>query len=347
MSDEKTVYFLGAGASNASDFGLPTMDGFFRKDDLVLENFSEFRRFIDSVFRGIPAGKLNLEDVITYLELSIDAFGSFGKCPDTYLYDAREQFNQYVRMRLVHKPIGGKIWCSKYKKIFRDLKKNDTIVTLNYDLVTETTLQAIRHENGQKQNHQLYEKMVQLLSPTIYTSGTLGIHVDKRNLESGWYLKLHGSINWYYCPNHDCLGHRIMTVLSMSVGDLPHVCNSCGSPLEMAIVPPTMNKAFGKYPKLGVIWSLARRELTTSTSVVFMGVSFRPSDYYLSWLIKSSFLGVNTKDKSVIVVDKCESVARRIEEMIGVKPIYYNNIDSYISSKAEDKKEDEDGKDED
>jgi hypothetical protein len=29
MPEEKTVYFLGAGASNASDFKLPTMDEFF------------------------------------------------------------------------------------------------------------------------------------------------------------------------------------------------------------------------------------------------------------------------------------------------------------------------------
>lgn len=233
---------------------------------------------------------------------------------------------------MLHKPVGGRLWCSRYKKIFRDLKKNDTIVTLNYNLVTENTLQAIRHENGQKQNHQLYEKMVQLLSPTVYVNGTLGIHV--RELDSGWYLKLHGSINWYYCSNLGCLGHLIMTVFPMSVSNLPRVCNSCGSPLEMAIVPPTMNKAFGKYPKLGVIWSLARRELTTSTSTVFIGVSFRPSDYYLSWLIKSSFLGADSKDKSVVVVDKCKSAARRIEELVGVKSVYYDNIDSYISSRS-------------
>lgn len=89
MSEEKTVYFLGAGASNASDFKLPTMDGFFRKDDLALKNFSELRQFIESVFRGIHSEKLNLEDVITYLELGTDKFGSFGKHPDSYLDDAR------------------------------------------------------------------------------------------------------------------------------------------------------------------------------------------------------------------------------------------------------------------
>lgn len=332
MPDEKTVYFLGAGASNASDFGLPTMDRFFRKDDLALKDFSELRQFIESAFPRISPQNLNLEDVITYLELSIDRFGSFGKHPDTYLYDAREQFNLYVRRRLVYESVDGKDWCSKFEKIFRHLNKNDTIITLNYDVVTENTLQAIRHENSDKQSLQLYNKMIQLLGLHIYWNGMLGIQVDKKDLQSGWYLKLHGSIDWHYCSNPDCLGHRFMTRLLISAGDFPYVCNSCGSPLEMAIVPPTMNKAFGKYPKLGVIWSLARRELTSSTSIVFIGVSFRPSDYYLSWLIKSSFLGVDSKDKSVVAVDTCKSVVRRIEEMVGVEPVYYDSLDSYISS---------------
>lgn len=331
MSEEKTVYFLGAGASNASDFGLPTMDRFFRKEDPVLKDFSDLRKFIENTFPRISIEKLNLEDIITYLELSIDRFGRFGKCPDGYLYNAREQFAQYVRRRLIYEPVEGKDWCSKFKRIFQDLKEKDTIITLNYDLVAENTLNAISRERSSKQNHPLYDRMINLLSPPIICD----IAIERRNSDSGLYLKLHGSIDWDYCLNQDCPYHWIMRILSISRVDSLHLCNSCGYNLDMVIVPPTMNKAFKKYPKLGVIWSLARQELTASSSTVFIGVSFRPSDYYLSWLIKSSFLGVESENKSVVVVDKCKSVACRIKELIGVKPLYYDNIDSYISSKKE------------
>jgi hypothetical protein len=217
---------------------------------------------------------------------------------------------------------------------FQGLNRNDTIITLNYDLIAENMLNAISHEKGLGENHTLYTKMVQLLSLDMYYNGILGIDVPQNKLESGWYLKLHGSLNWYYCSTPQCLGHQIMNALIMSVGSPPRVCNSCGSPLKMAVVPPTMEKAFEKYPKLGVIWSLARRELASSTSIVFIGVSFRPSDYYLSWLIKSSLLGTNGKDKLVIVVDKCKSVVCRIEELVGVKPSYYDSLDSYICSRS-------------
>lgn len=333
MSQEKTVYFLGAGASNASVFELPTMDGFFREDELALDNFSKLREFTETIFPGIPPKKLNLEDVITYLELSIDRFGSFGKQPGANLYDARQQFNQYVRRRLAYKRVDDKDWCPRFEKIFRGLEENDTIITLNYDLVTDNTLEAIGHESSRRDKFLWRAKLRGLLCPTIYTNGRIGVYVDKRQWESGWYLKLHGSIDWCYCPNPDCFSHQIMNVFSESSDEAPHVCSSCGSPIEMAIVPPTMYKAFGKYPKLGVIWSIAHQELAASAFIVFIGISFRPSDYYLGWLIKSSCVRTKNKDRSVIVVDRHESAAGRIEQLVGVKPDYYPSLNSYISSK--------------
>ncbi len=85
MSEEsppgKIVYFLGAGASNDSGFDLPMMQGFFRLKDICRVKHSQLKAFIDKNFPKIPLQEINLEDVITYLELSIDRFGSFGRRP--------------------------------------------------------------------------------------------------------------------------------------------------------------------------------------------------------------------------------------------------------------------------
>ncbi|MHA1228210.1 MAG: hypothetical protein ACTSPV_15810 [Candidatus Hodarchaeales archaeon] len=331
MSEEKTVYFLGAGASNASIFQLPTMNGFFREDDLAQKEFSELRKFIQTHFPGTTTEKVNLENVITYIDLSLDRFGSFGKPASGYLHDCKVQFNQYIITRLDYEQLYHEICCSRFKKILQGLKKNDTIVTLNYDLVIENTLNCISKEKEKdgKAEHPLYNAMINLLIQcTIYDFAIL-----RQDWESGFYLKLHGSIDWYYCPYRNCRNHTTITILEKSKRNSPHFCSSCGSLLETVIVPPTMNKVFDKYPKLGVMWSLARLELTSSTSVVFIGVSFAPSDYYLSWLIKSSFLETNNREKSVVVIDKCKSASRRIEELVGVKPDYYDSLDSYISSR--------------
>ena len=69
-----TVYFLGAGASKGSDFELPLMKGFFREEDFHLKEYSHLKEFIDKRFPKIPINDLNMEEVITHLELILEGF---------------------------------------------------------------------------------------------------------------------------------------------------------------------------------------------------------------------------------------------------------------------------------
>lgn len=73
--NQKTVYFLGAGASNGSDFKLPLMKGFFREEDFKDGNYPNLFEFIRKYFQKIPFCKLNLEEVI----INIDRFDKWHK----------------------------------------------------------------------------------------------------------------------------------------------------------------------------------------------------------------------------------------------------------------------------
>jgi hypothetical protein len=104
---EKTVYFLGAGASKAL-FNLPTMQDFF--NDFSVRDYEALSKFLSQYFfnglkdddleHEIKINNLNLEEVITTLELSMDRIGSFGKIPDSYLFDAKLDFDRFVKQRL-------------------------------------------------------------------------------------------------------------------------------------------------------------------------------------------------------------------------------------------------------
>lgn len=330
---EKTVYFLGAGASNDSDFSLPTMQGFFRENEPNLEKFPHLHHFVKKAFPKIHTEELNLEDVITYLDLSVDRFGSFGIPPVGYLYDARTEFEQYIKKKLDYEDSSDKIWCSKLKRVFQKLNRTDTVITLNYDLIIENTLNSLSKEQEGRDNHPLYDIMVNLLiESTIYD-----VSILRGNWDDGLYLKLHGSIDWYCCPHRDCRNHPLVEIPEKTKRNSPHFCSVCGSSLKLAIVPPVMNKVFQEYPKLGVMWTLARHEVMACTCIVFIGVSFAPSDYYLRWLIKSSFVNPKSSKKSVVVIDECPSVKEKIKEMVGIEPIYYFSIEEYIE-KGLDKK---------
>jgi len=321
------------------------MRGFFRESDLSQGEYPELSSFINKNYPGVPKEKLNLEDVITGLDIGRDRFGSFGKRPGAYLDEARYQLHHYVRYRLDYKFQNIEDPSSIHRKIFLTLEDGDTIITLNYDLIADDALEGPGKESlgktaGGRDRFLWLGKLTQLLSPLILCSGEIVVPVRDKEWKHGWYLKLHGSINWIYCSNPQCIYHQWMNMRPIEEIRLfkdAKFCSSCGAHIEVAIVPPSMLKVFERYPKVGALWSIAHRELSEAARVVFIGVSFAPSDYYLRWLIKSAFLESDGKKKSIKVVDKCSSITNKIKEMVGIEPTYYPDIDTYIREEIDNR----------
>ncbi|MHC4726473.1 MAG: hypothetical protein ACYS17_04525 [Planctomycetota bacterium] len=334
-SEEKTVYFFGAGASHASEFGFPCMKGFFRNEDFKSSEYPNLLEFIRTRYRNIPFEELNIEELITFLEFSLETFGSFGKQTDYYIDEARREFDQYVNQRL---KISDPRACKEHHKILDKTiagsKSKDSIITLNYDLIIDYTLYDNSPRNGMgKLSHGcLLDRMYSLLGETVLYHGKRpSIYHEHREL--GFYLKLHGSIDWIYCPNGTCANNQLAFpnwLGSDAVHNMPgDICNLCGSLLKNVIVPPTMHKTFEKFPKMGLLWSLAYRELSRADKIVIFGVSFAHSDYYLRWLFKKAL--TERANKPVIFdIDIDASVCEQIGKITGIKPIYKKTLDEFI-----------------
>lgn len=335
---QKTVYFLGAGASKASDFKLPTMQEFFREDDFQTEEYQNLKNFMKDRFPHVSLANLNLEEVITSIELSLDTFGSFGKHPEPYIYEARREFDAYANTRL---QISDRKGCNNLKRIIDEnlagKNSKDSIITLSYDLVVDNTLYELspKESNGLQLDHScLLDRMYKLLGRTVL------IHGERASLYHGYkglgfYLKLHGSVDWIYCPNTTCGNHQLFFpnwLGSESVHNKSgNLCSLCGSPLVNVIVPPTMYKTFEKFPKLGLLWSLAYRELNKADKIVIFGVSFAPSDYYLRWLFKKAT--TERKDKPTILnINTDNEVCGCVEKITGIRPQHFSTLDEYLKS---------------
>ena len=340
LKEMKTVYLLGAGASADSDFKLPCLGDFF-KESFEKEKYPYLYNFIKNYFPFTSLENLNLEEVITFLELSIDKFGRFGNEIEPSLYNARREFGQFVYDRLNYKPIDGRKWCSKHKIFLEKLSLDDSIITLNYDLVIEHTAYEI--QLAWKPDHpKILERMYDLLESTTRLAGGDRPTMYDQYKPMGQLLKLHGSIDWFYCPREMCPHHQAFypnwihekKVLT-SPGDL---CKACGTPLAPVIIPPTMSKSFVEFPKLGFLWSLAFRKLRDTDRVIIIGLSFTESDYYLRWLIKSSLLSRGKAQPKVLIVDKNNEICHKFENLTGIAipaENYFGSIDDFNQSYGE------------
>ena len=331
----KTVYFLGAGASAGSDFKLPVMQGFFNDKEFRSKQYPALWNYIDRTFKEVSVEKVNIEEVITLLELSLEGFGAFLERPNPKLIQARYEFNQYLIKRLQHSSAKELKACTCHEKIFRKTlgSEDDSIITLNYDLVADYTLYRLcKNERGEVNPDSILGRSDFVLGKTTLMDGDRPSLYHKHK-DKGFYLKLHGSIDWVYCPTASCGNHQLFFANwrgSPETHDSPGApCILCGAGLVSVIIPPAVGKSFKKFPKMGLVWNLAHRELRLADRWVLIGMSLPESDYHLRWLF-IDVINHREKPPTLAVVNKDEKDIDRTIHVLGLEPTEtYNTIKEY------------------
>jgi hypothetical protein len=337
QTKRKVVYFLGAGSSAASDYHLPVMSKFFRPEDISNGKHPQLSKFIRQYHKQDRIDQLNLEEIVTSLELACDPFRNFEGPPRAWIIDTKRELDLYIADRLC---IEQGRSCGMLTKLFEagiaGPDSPNSIVTLNYDLSVDFALyqQSPKDEGNPTQiTHEcLLDRMYNLLGRTELWHGERA-SLYHRHRQYGYYLKLHGSVDWLFCANPNCGHHELFYpnwMGSPDVHDKPgDICGLCGQPLCMVIVPPTLFKTFEKYPKLGLIWGLAFKELKQADKIVFFGVTFAPSDYYLRWLIRKA-IGERESKPVIFDIDLQSQPVEVINTLTGIRSEYCANIDEYL-----------------
>jgi hypothetical protein len=329
---EKKVILLGAGASNGSRFRLPVMNEFFA--GFQPDTYPRLAEYLYSRF-GVPFDNLNLEDVVTQMEISRDGLGAKWQAQGVRISAARRELDAYIRRQLAclddgyphDLPKDGS--CELQEKIFLSLRPNcDSIISLNYDLIADYTLKHIDKSRRPSEQYGLFQRAWRIVGKVAYSGGGIST-VHKKDRERGHYLKLHGSLDWLYCSDVNCGNHQVFHV---DVEDACHPdgvpCSLCGSQLVSVIIPPSMNKSLELYPKMGLVWNLAFRELSHASHWIMIGMSLPDSDIHLKWLLREAAVARDRRLKLTVVNTK-EDACERAESLLGVKPLFVRGIEEY------------------
>ena len=292
MRFDRTVVVLGAGASAASDHHLPVMARFFDPTDKNLSK--EMLDFLNWYSAGSGLENVNLEDALTYLALSDRYLQNWsaarGRRSEHRLGVSHRDFVGYVAKRL---ETPGTV-CSKHSQLFQSLNEADTVVTLNYDLVADIALEATDESNAESfpQGITRPQKMASLVGE-LNLIGQTPPGLLSWEEETGFYLKLHGAIDWVYCPNSICRNNsrywstendkQSRRGMSFGTG-----CRLCGTVLDAFIVAPSPEKGIVPASRLGLLWKMALNEITNARKLVIIGFSFAPSDFELQWLFRQA-----------------------------------------------------------
>jgi len=219
----KTVLLLGAGASAASEFQLPTMRGFFGEN---LDDYPDLREFLERFYPEADRKDYNLEEVLAYLDLSRSRLPLWDGQP---ILAKEDRFSslyvrsvEYVKHRL---EIGSTDHSVLHTRLFETLRDEDSVLTMNYDLVADQTLLEMESGSQQAEAYTRVSKLASLLYPQSLWGCLQPPSLTPSERAGGFYLKLHGSLDWLCCPNEHCPNHHNIYPLSQG-GNLHQMVRS-------------------------------------------------------------------------------------------------------------------------
>lgn len=187
---------------------------------------------------------------------------------------------------LMAKTIHEKLLSSK--RIHRDLVgnllrlnllKNVFFLSTNYDILIDKALTT------------LYSEGISLDYGVDFTNFSEPDDWTKPTENSIRLFKIHGSLNWLYCPtcNNVRLTPKEKGVIKLlkedSYSSKTAVCQKCKTIYSPIIVPPTFYKDFSNV-FLNLVWNKSEQALLNAEHLIFCGYSFPDADMHIKYLIK-------------------------------------------------------------
>jgi hypothetical protein len=309
---------LGAGASHASVFKLPVMRGFFVN---ALERRPELAEFLAWYYPGLPLTEYDLEEVLAFLTLSDARLQRWGLAERIPAHFESERLLTAV-LSVVREQLRIKLdpLCPLHLRLLESLTPRDSIISLNYDVIVDRVLWKLEEKirEGPHSRAGRLGKVETLLGDLTYF-GQSPPGIMSVTGEYGFYLKLHGSLNWVACQTEGCGNSRRFHISSLGteVENPFHgqPCMLCGSVLETGIVPPVAAKRVEDKGRLATLWNIALRELSEANEIVIVGLSLAPSDFELRWLLRQAVQLRKDRPVRVVTVNPHEEHRARLRRV--------------------------------
>jgi len=312
------VLVLGAGATKACN-GPLTNEILFEADQAVsnIERegyLSLLDRFLEDVFR-LPPRSLRarfsypgLPLIMSLIDTAIDRGQPLqSKYNVATLREVRAAIEYVIFAVLEHKLRGAipPLHSRATDLLFR-AGMEPRIISLNYDIIADNMLAARSQDRFPDYGCDIQTE--------IYRNWG----------KAGKLFKLHGSLNWLYCPNCNRLDvavsrsgwgfSKALEQLFMSDGgeanDLEHrytchgsPCKNCGTFVRPVMITPTQKKDY-RNPHIAQVWYKAEEVLRSANAVIFVGYSMPPDDVEVVYLFKRGLEHLPAHQITVVEFDK-------------------------------------------
>ncbi|MGL6107994.1 SIR2 family protein [Romboutsia sp.] len=295
----KIAIFLGAGASAAEN--CPIQSELFReyfknmteKDYNSDMNIALYKFFKEMFNIDIKKDDMEtvcfptFEEVLGLLDLSEqrrESFKNFGLETLSKKVDSTRFLRQYLILLMAKAIDKSEKSNNHHHKLLVDnlrtagLLEEATFISANYDIHIDNTIAALYKSKE-------YPVMLDY-----------GVKFSNFDIEGGWkppqnpsikLYKIHGSLNWLYCPicNSLTLTPYEGGIMRLIYNIEEAKCLDCGCITVPIIIPPTYFKNMANV-FVSTVWNEVEKSLRQSDVLIFCGYSFAEADIHIKYMIK-------------------------------------------------------------
>jgi uncharacterized protein YaaR (DUF327 family) len=301
----KIVYFLGAGATKAIAPNAPMNMDLVKK---AIEDFSNsheakrLNRFIKELYkRNDPVVDNQIWNLLDYIIQQ-------GKSPSLginleQIIDLKNDLMSLV-IREFNKSLA-EVDFSVAKDFIEKVKSHKpTIISTNYDLIIDDALLHLstKHNFGVKIRKTVSRDAIRDVEGLKRPAPAgLGDFVNSGEIS---LLKIHGSLNWIYCPKCDEVDLTIREKGAMrTLQGLYCIDEHCTCKYKSLLITPTMYKDY-ENRIIKETWACAENKLIEADELVFIGYALWEEDYQIRCLLMKAMLTRKKNHNKITVIER-------------------------------------------
>ena len=309
---KKTVYFFGAGATKSIAPSAPLNKDLVQKalsDFSHLEAARDIQIFIEEIFGQRTDPPID-NNIWNFLDYAIQSRKSVSPKHNLERVTALQKSLLSLVIQEFDKQLA-KIDTSIYSEFATKIKdRNSAIITTNYDVIIDRALANIKSRTyGAKFRTLIESTHDDPLVERCERSGLIRARIY--NIDSYPMahkiplLKIHGSLNWLYCPKCDEVDISAFGKGSTRTVTGEYYCanNNCTNKYESLLITPTMFKNYDNR-FIREVWVCAEMELINADHLVFIGYALKEEDYQIRCLLMKALLNKETNSyKKITIVE--------------------------------------------
>jgi hypothetical protein len=231
-------------------------------------------------------------------------------------------------------------------RLTRSARAAPRVVTLNYDLIADGILFKMAMKASRTgERHRLPDYGCEIRTDAY----------RERRHDYGLLLKLHGSLNWLYCPNCHRLdmglskqGPYLQTLkvldqlyrevdLEKEYARRGSPCRDCGTQVRPVLITPTHRKDY-RNPHISRVWYQADRLLREADEAYIVGYSLPADDVEVIYLLKRGLAHLDPKRITIVQHDPGKTMSdsetgQRYRTLFGDRIAWHSNgFEGFVAS---------------